>query len=97
MAYKALVIDDDRATLDLMEFQLNAEGFQVTKAENGQQGLKLIEENDFDIILTDLQLPGISGIEIVERSKQLSPDTEMQAQQQDYCWLLNQVKKHVNN
>jgi DNA-binding NtrC family response regulator len=77
MAYKALVIDDDRATLDLMEFQLNAEGFQVTKAENGQQGLKLIEENDFDIILTDLQLPGISGIEIVERSKQLSPDTEI--------------------
>ena len=77
MANRALVIDDDKATLDLMEFQLKAEGFQVTKAENGQQGLKFIEEVEFDIILTDLQLPGLSGIEIVKRSKELSPDTEI--------------------
>ncbi len=77
MANRALVIDDDKATLDLMEFQLRAEGFHVTKAENGQQGLQYIEENDFDIILTDLQLPGLSGIEIVERSKEISPDTEI--------------------
>lgn len=77
MTYKALVIDDDSATLDLMEFQLNAEGFRVSKAENGQKGLKLIEDDEFDIILTDLQLPGISGIEIVRRSKELSPDTEI--------------------
>ena len=77
MANRALVIDDDKATLDLMEFQLKSEGFQVTKAENGQQGLKLIEDDEFDIILTDLQLPGLSGIEIVKRSKELSPDTEI--------------------
>ena len=77
MANRALVIDDDKATLELMEFQLNAEGFQVTKAENGQQGLKFIEEVEFDIILTDLQLPGLSGIEIVKRSKEISPDTEI--------------------
>lgn len=77
MTYKALVIDDDSATLDLMEFQLKAEGFRVSKAENGQKGLKYIEEDEFDIILTDLQLPGISGIEIVRRSKELSPDTEI--------------------
>lgn len=77
MASRALVIDDDKATLDLMEFQLNAEGFQVTKAENGQQGLKFIEDGEFDIILTDLQLPGLSGIEIVRRSKEISPDTEI--------------------
>ncbi len=77
MAHRALVIDDDKATLDLMEFQLKAEGFRVTMAENGQQGLKFIEDDEFDIILTDLQLPGISGIEIVKRSKELSPETEI--------------------
>ena len=77
MAHRALVIDDDKATLDLMEFQLKAEGFLVTTAENGQQGLKFIEDDEFDIILTDLQLPGISGIEIVKRSKELSPETEI--------------------
>ncbi len=77
MAHRALVIDDDKATLDLMEFQLKAEGFRVTTAENGQQGLKFIEDDEFDIILTDLQLPGLSGIEIVKRSKELSPETEI--------------------
>lgn len=77
MTYKALVIDDDSATLDLMEFQLKAEGFRVSKAETGQKGLKFIEDDEFDIILTDLQLPGISGIEIVRRSKEISPDTEI--------------------
>ena len=77
MAQRALVIDDDKATLDLMEFQLKAEGFRVTKAENGREGLKYIEDEDFDIILTDLQLPDLSGINIVERSKEISPDTEI--------------------
>ncbi len=77
MANKALLIDDDAATLELMKFQLDAEGFEVTVAENGQKGLDFIKEKDFDIILTDLNLPDISGIEMVERSKETSPDTEI--------------------
>ncbi len=77
MANKALLIDDDLATLELMKFQLDAEGFEVTTAENGQKGLEFIKEKDFDIILTDLNLPDISGIEMVQRSKEFSPDTEI--------------------
>lgn len=77
MAYKALVIDDDRATLDLLKFQLETEGFQTSVAENGAQGLNFIQENEYDIILTDLNLPDISGIEMVKRSKEQSPNTEI--------------------
>lgn len=77
MAHKALVIDDDRATLDLLKFQLEAEGFQTAIAENGTVGLNFIQENDYDIILTDLNLPDISGIEMVRRSKEIAPDTEI--------------------
>ncbi len=77
MANKALLIDDDVATLELMKFQLNAEGFTVKTAERGEIGLKIVEENEFDIILTDLNLPDFDGIEMVRRCKELAPDTEI--------------------
>ncbi|HEX8249248.1 MAG TPA: sigma-54 dependent transcriptional regulator [Pyrinomonadaceae bacterium] len=77
MANKALVIDDDVATLELMRFQLEAEGFEVSTAEHAQKGLDLIKEIEFDIILTDLNLPDISGIEMVKRAKETLPETEI--------------------
>ncbi len=77
MIHKALIIDDDLATLDLMTFQLNDAGFKVYTAERGETGLKLVEENDFDIILTDLNLPDFDGIEMVRRCKEIAPETEI--------------------
>jgi len=77
MAYKALVIDDDEATLEFMKFQLKDEGFDVTTAERGQRALDFVRETEFDIILTDLNLPDLNGVELVKQSKQISPDTEI--------------------
>ena len=77
MANKALVIDDDAATLELMRFQLESENFEVSTAENAQKGLNLINDIEFDIILTDLNLPDISGIEMVKRAKEILPETEI--------------------
>ena len=77
MTYKALVIDDDIATLEFMEFRLKDEDFEVTTAERGQTALDLVRETEFDIILTDLNLPDINGIEMVRQSKRISPDTEI--------------------
>lgn len=77
MGQKALVIDDDVSTLDLMRFQLESEGFQVITAENGKKGLDFIKEKEFDIILTDLNLPDVSGIEMVKQSKEILPETEI--------------------
>ena len=77
MASKALIIDDDPSTLELMQFQLESEGFEVSTAENGEKGLLFIEETPFDIILTDLHLPDMSGIEMVKQSKKILPETEI--------------------
>lgn len=77
MSEKALVIDDDIATLELMEFQLEAEKFDVLTAQSGTKALELVNENEFDIILTDLNLPDINGIEMVKRCKIISPTTEI--------------------
>jgi two-component system, NtrC family, response regulator AtoC len=77
MGNKALIVDDDVTTLDLMRFQLQAEKFEVLTAERGKKGLELIREHEFDIILTDLNLPDINGIEMVKGAKEISPDTEI--------------------
>ena len=77
VAHKALVIDDDRLTLELFEFQLNSQGFDVTAVESGTKGLDLIRGTDFDVVLTDLNLPDINGIEMVRRSREVRPHTEV--------------------
>jgi len=77
MAFKALVVDDDKVTLELLTYQLTAEGFETVSAENGTAGLEYVRESDFDIILTDLNLPDMSGIEMVRQSKQISSQTEI--------------------
>jgi DNA-binding NtrC family response regulator len=77
MTSKALVIDDDQTTLDLLKFQLESEGFEVVTAETGSNGIAAIKSQDFDIILTDLSMPDMNGIEIVRESKKISPATEI--------------------
>ncbi len=77
MANQALVIDDDVSTLEMMRFQLKSEGFEVTAADCGAKGLEFVEKQEFDIILTDLNLPDIDGIEMVSKCKQVLPDTEI--------------------
>lgn len=77
MANRALVIDDDRTTLDLLKFQLEGEGYEVVLAERGEKGLEHVRDDEFDIILTDLNLPDISGIEMVKRSKEIAAETEI--------------------
>lgn len=77
MANKALVIDDDVATLQFMRFQLESENFEVSTAENGRTALELAKEKNFDIVLTDLQLPDLGGIEIVKQIKEILPETEI--------------------
>ncbi|HMS42214.1 MAG TPA: sigma-54 dependent transcriptional regulator [Pyrinomonadaceae bacterium] len=77
MKKKALVIDDDVSMLELMQFQLSAEDFDVTTAENGQKAINFVKENEFDVILTDYNLPDFNGVEIVRRCKEIQPDTEI--------------------
>ncbi len=77
MKYRALAIDDDKTSLQLLEFQLKAEGFDVTTSESGNGGLALIAEREFDVILTDLHLPDISGIGLIKSAREVAPETQI--------------------
>ena len=74
---KILAIDDDPNMLDLTRYHLSAQGYEVTTAETGEEALKLAEGKHFDVVLTDMRLPDLDGIELVRRFKEESPETEL--------------------
>ncbi|GAC1446679.1 MAG: sigma-54 dependent transcriptional regulator [Pyrinomonadaceae bacterium] len=77
MANTILVIDDDRSMLELAEYHLQSQGYKVVTAETGTEGLKQADEQRFDLVITDFNLPDIDGIEIVKRIKETVPETEV--------------------
>ncbi|MGM0419111.1 MAG: sigma-54-dependent transcriptional regulator [Thermodesulfobacteriota bacterium] len=68
-----LVVDDEKAILDLLGDMLKDEGFTITSAENGYEALKFIEKEEPDLVLLDIYLPGINGIETLQEIKKISP------------------------
>ncbi len=69
---KILVIEDDPAILRLLQRGLSMEGYQVETATDGETGLKLFQEKQPDLIVLDLMLPGMDGLEVCQRIRQKS-------------------------
>ncbi|MGC9141027.1 MAG: sigma-54-dependent transcriptional regulator [Caldimicrobium sp.] len=74
---KILVVDDEVDILNILKFLLEREGYEVDTTLNGEEAIKKIEKNYYDIVLTDLRMPGISGMVLLEKTKELSPSTEV--------------------
>lgn len=74
MKSKILAVDDERDILELISYNLNKEGFRVSVSTDGEEALRLIKQDKFDLILLDLMLPGIQGMELCKILK-ASKDT----------------------
>ncbi len=74
---RILVAEDEEITLNNIIDTLHDEGFDVVGAQNGEDALAKIEGEHFDILITDIKMPGMSGIGLLERIKEKSPDTEV--------------------
>jgi two-component system response regulator AtoC len=70
MPYSALIIDDEELTLRTMSRGLRQEGFEVFTAASGEDGLKVCESEKPDLVLLDIVLPGIDGVEVLRQIKQ---------------------------
>jgi class 3 adenylate cyclase len=66
---RVLVVDDNASTLDLLSRRLRRDGHEVTSCDNGEGALELLEGTEFDLVLLDLLMPGVSGIEVLRRIK----------------------------
>jgi DNA-binding NtrC family response regulator len=76
-APKVMVIDDEPLMRITVQDALVADGYKVTTAETGEKGLTLLRENQADILITDLKLPDVDGIQILKEIKAISPETQL--------------------
>ena len=70
-----LLTDDEPATLKTLSAAIEEMGYRVATATNGKEALKLIRKQPCDIVIADIKLPDISGLEILEMAKELNPET----------------------
>ena len=71
---KVLVIDDERAIRSTLKDILSLEGFDVELAENGAAGIEQFEKGGIDVVFLDIKMPGMDGIEVLERLQAISPE-----------------------
>lgn len=71
---KILVVDDEKGMRDLLRKVLTKEGYEVLLAEDGEEGLTAIKENPVDIVIADLDMPVMNGLEMIKRAKHFDPN-----------------------
>jgi DNA-binding NtrC family response regulator len=74
---RILVVDDEKIALNNLVYILKKENYEVTGTQSGPRALTLLEEQEFDLILTDLKMEKVDGMQILTRSRELYPDTEV--------------------
>lgn len=72
---RILIVDDEKDILRALEFVLSREGYSVATATSGEEAIELLKKEEYDLILTDLKMPGMDGMEVLEKSLQLRPST----------------------
>lgn len=71
---KILVVDDERDICRALQFLLIAEGYEVSVALSGENAIQQMRKSDFDIVITDLKMPGVDGTAVLEEAKKHNPD-----------------------
>jgi two-component system NtrC family response regulator len=69
-----LIVDDEKNYLVVLSSFLSEEGYEPITADNAQQALDIVENTDLDLVLTDMKMPSMDGIELLKRIKEKSPD-----------------------
>jgi len=85
-----LVIDDETSILKLLELILSRNGYAVETAGNGEEGIRKIERNQYSLILTDIKMPGISGIQVLDYLRNTIKKTTPIIGMSGTPWLLDQ-------
>ena len=76
MNEKILVIDDEPDILKTLEMTLSQEGYHITTATGGEAALEIFRRQPFELVITDMRMPGMDGIEVIRQVKELDPDVE---------------------
>lgn len=71
---RILVVDDEKKMRHILQLMLEREGFSTEQAENGKEALEMLKQKRFDMVITDLKMPVMGGISLLEEAKKIDPD-----------------------
>ncbi|MEW5910757.1 MAG: sigma-54 dependent transcriptional regulator, partial [Thermodesulfobacteriota bacterium] len=74
---RILIVDDELIARENLDHILRKEGYETVTVENGISAVQEIEKSDFDLVITDLKMQGVDGIQVLEKAKKINPDTEV--------------------
>ncbi|MBU1097848.1 MAG: sigma-54 dependent transcriptional regulator [Bacteroidetes bacterium] len=75
MSAKILIVDDEKAIRDSLKLVLDEEGYITSVARDGQEALEKIGSEDYDLIITDIKMPNIDGMELLNKTSKISPNS----------------------
>src|SRR5438552_13649668 len=73
-APRILVVDDERSMRELLAIVLRREGYEVLLAENGRSAIALLEHEPVDLLISDIKMPDLSGVEVLRAAKRVDQD-----------------------
>jgi len=79
MAKRLLLIDDDEVVLQSLERLLESQGYQVEKAHNGFEALEKAQNQVFDLVISDIRMPGMDGIEVIQKLREMNQERRREA------------------
>ena len=77
MALRILFVDDEEDLVSTVVERLELRGIEATGAVSGQEALAVIEQKKFDVVLLDVRMPGLGGLEVIKRIKRTHPSLEV--------------------
>ncbi len=77
MSRKILLADDEQIARENLEYILKKEGYETVAVESGARAVEELAKKEFDLVITDLRMPQVDGMQVLERTKELQPDTEV--------------------
>ena len=69
-----LIVDDDLNILEILEARLTSKGYHIFRCEGGEEALQIIKSNGIDLMISDMKMPGMSGMELFDKARQIKPD-----------------------
>lgn len=74
MKHRILVVDDEESIREFLDIMLRKEGYEVTMAQDGEQAVEILKKKTFDMVISDMQMPKMNGIELLKYVKDQNPD-----------------------
>ena len=72
---RILIVEDEKSMREILRILLESEGYEVKSAQDGKEAIEFLEDDIFDLVVTDIKMPGVDGFEVLKRARELSPDT----------------------